>query len=139
MKRTRWSPTLLELIGVVALAAILFGVVAHAPDALLLLLLMAEILVSLGLLATAILGIIYRRGEKRAFWVGFSLFGMPCFLWILILLVFWFPGPRDAEILLTMLLGVPVYAWIGGSIGRRFAAPPPLPGEDFDEPTLPDP
>ena len=43
MKRTRWSPTLLELIGVVALAAILFGVVAQAPDALLLLVLIAAL------------------------------------------------------------------------------------------------
>src|SRR5262249_15368813 len=44
-------------------------------------------LFTLGLLATAILGVLYRRGTRRAWWVGFALFGwgyeaMECVPWL---------------------------------------------------------
>ena len=33
------------------------------------------LLLTLGLLAVAVLGVVYRREERRAWWLGFALFG----------------------------------------------------------------
>lgn len=38
-------------------------------------------LVTLGALASAVLGVIYRRGGRRAYWLGFTLFGRGYMLW----------------------------------------------------------
>ena len=35
----------------------------------------AVLLLTLGAFALAVLAVVYRRGERRAFWLGFALFG----------------------------------------------------------------
>jgi hypothetical protein len=71
-------------------------------------------LVVLGVLSTTILGVIYRRGELRAFWVGFALFGWPVALGCLLLAL------NSAEALFFSPLAIS-FGWIGGVIARAFA------------------
>jgi hypothetical protein len=53
---------------------------------------------TLGLLLTAVLGVVYRRGARRAFWLGFALFG-----WVYWLMSFgpWFDTWVEPHLLLT--------------------------------------
>ncbi|HEV3116942.1 MAG TPA: hypothetical protein VGY58_07825 [Gemmataceae bacterium] len=74
-------------------------------------------LLVLGVLGTATLGAIYRRGERRAFWVGFSVFGWPL---ALVCLLF---GAVETEILFFAPMALP-FGWIGGAIARWFASNP---------------
>jgi hypothetical protein len=72
-------------------------------------------LVVLGTLGAATLGLIYRHGERRAFWVGFSLFG-----WLLTLICLVI-ALAETEILFLTPMALP-FGWIGGVIARAFAA-----------------
>lgn len=72
------------------------------------------LLLVLGVLGSGILGVVYRRGEKRAFWVGFTVFGWSLVLPLMVLL------QQDMEFLL-FAPAVPPFAWIGGAIARGFA------------------
>ena len=70
MGRTRLSVA--GLIGVVLIAALGLAAIRNASE------LWAAAVVTLAamLLGVGVLGCIFRRGEKRAFWVGFTLFGV---------------------------------------------------------------
>jgi hypothetical protein len=109
----------------VVLAAVAFAVSQGTPRPGLLAALILGCLSVMGLLLTAIMAAIYRRGPTRAFWIGFSLFGWMSFAWVLFILSNSPPWPEP--VIPLLLLGVPPYAWLGGSIARKVAlsaAPP---------------
>jgi hypothetical protein len=62
---------------------------------------------TLGLLLTAVLGVVYRHGSRRAFWLGFALFG-----WVYWLMSFgpWFDTWVATDLLLTRPIKALSYA-----------------------------
>jgi hypothetical protein len=72
--------------------------------------------VSFGSIATAVLGVIYRRDKRRAFWVGFLVFGS-MFIMALWLIGFSPPVSQDASV--PLVLHIPI-ALIGAHISRYF-------------------
>jgi hypothetical protein len=104
------------LMAVVLLAATVFSI-GHLTGDIEVPLIAAGGLMILGVLGTATLGAIYRRGERRAFWVGFALFGWPLALVSMLL------GLGESEFLFLVPTALP-FGWIGGVIARKFAANP---------------
>ncbi len=62
----------------------------------------------LGLLTVAILGVVYRRGERRAFWAGFALFG-----WTYLTLSSgpWFIGNLRPQLATSKMIAM-AYPWL---------------------------
>lgn len=63
------------------------------------------------LLSTAILGVIYRRGESQRFWVGVLTFGV-------VLLVVMVPSLEPTHYLCSELTAVAIFAYFGGAFAR---------------------
>ena len=116
------SFSLLEMLLAILLIGVVLATSANEPDSLAFAIFLLEIFVIFGLFATAVLGWIYRRGPARAFWAGFALFGIPLLFWFLFLGIFYARGD-GFPLMNVFLLGIPLFAWIGGSVGRRFATP----------------
>jgi len=114
MNRLRFR--LSTLMAVVLLAATVFST-GHLTGNIEVPLIAAGGLIILGILGAAILGAIYRRGERRVFWVGFTMFGWSLALICLLL------ASGESEFLFLMPTALP-FGWIGGVIARRFAADP---------------
>jgi hypothetical protein len=114
-----FRPTLGTMMLVIVLAGIAFGASAGVPSPVMLAGLILGCLLVMGLLQTAILGIIYRRGAARGFWAGFALFGWPAFAWVLFLLLD--HPPFYEPPIFILMIGVIPFAWLGGTIGRGFA------------------
>ncbi len=121
----RFRITISMIMCVVVLAAVAFAASSNGPGPELFIagLILGNLGV-LGSLQAAILGILYRRGPARAFWIGYALFGWPVFLWVLVL--YHYDGPPDG-IVLYLLAGVVPFGWLGGTIAKQFALP-------YDEP-----
>jgi hypothetical protein len=112
--------TISDMMAGVVLAATVFAASAGVPNPPLLAGVILLCLFVMGLLAVSVLGVIYRRGERRAFWLGFALFGWPAFAWVLYLLSY--SPPHPDSIIPALLVAVVPYAWIGGSVARKFVA-----------------
>src|SRR5262249_25141423 len=85
------------------------------------------LLLTFGILCLAILGVVYRRGSRRAFWLGFALFG-----WVYMGLAsgsWWEPGENRQPLVTTLLLervhplflprhGIATHDWIVSHLMR---------------------
>jgi hypothetical protein len=95
---TRFRFPLAGLLAVVAMAALGFAAIRVASPG------WAGGLFSLSILAmlTSVLGIVYRRGSKRVFWIGFAVFG-----WTHLVLAFapWFNNAIGPKLLGASLFG----------------------------------
>ncbi len=73
---------------------------------------------SFGSVSTAVLAVTYRRGKRRAFWVGFLVFGLG-YLIVLLLIGLWpFTGGEETA---ALVLHIPI-ALIGRIWGDTFKA-----------------
>jgi hypothetical protein len=71
---------------------------------------------SFGSIATAVLGVIYRRDKRRTFWVGFLVFGS---VYIAMLWLIGFSPPLSGDVNGALVLHIPI-ALIGSHISRYF-------------------
>ncbi len=113
MMRLRFSTSV--LMSIVCLAALVFAASSYSGSLDLdsLIALTASVPV-LGLLCTAPLGACLKRGEKRGFWLGFAVFGWSSVIagWL----------THDFPIGFFAVVGSIPFGYIGGTIGRKFAA-----------------
>jgi hypothetical protein len=99
---------------VTVLAALSLAVPAASAEGLLVSVVIASTMLIVGMLCTAILGAVFRRGPDRAFWLGFAVFGWVFFALALVFTL--------AQHRLFAIVGSLPFAYIGGSVARRFAA-----------------
>jgi len=88
----------------------------------------AMLALALGILASSILLAVFRRGAKRAFWIGFATVG---WLYMLLLLISWTLGrttandsPLRAHNLLTQQLSSHFYHWLYDKAFEKYYAAP---------------
>lgn len=121
MATRRFQVTILDLLLIVVLAACLVTATRDAPAPAIMALLCAHFLLSIGFLTLSILGIVFRRGQAQVFWAGFCAFGWPLFLTFFgFLFVSGFRGPGDGSFFLGIFLSILPFAFLGGTIAKRF-------------------
>lgn len=108
----RFRFSIANLIAVVLLCGVLFAVATFIGDSEAVIAI-AIILATVAALCTGVIGIVYRRRQKRAFWVGFTVFGGAIAIASVLLALV------QTELYLLFLFVLP-FGWIGGSIARAF-------------------
>jgi hypothetical protein len=136
MTPSRFQLTVLDLALVIILAACVVTATRSSPMPGILIGLIVYFLLVVGLLAISVLGIIFRNGPKRAFWLGFLGFGLPLFVvfcgyFFLAsmtgLIVSGLGASARVHFFLGTFLMILPFATLGGTIAKRFVARPPDP------------